>query len=118
VKLLWYGITLAFARMMDQLVSAKDYAFFRQLAFRSKQQFVLARTQTFWPEVAVCTQVYPRFRFSLTLEARCTHFWRLLNFSVSYFRCFCNLLRHTSWLFLTYGKLFAAIGIFLLELTE
>jgi len=68
------------------------------LAFRSKQQFALARTQTFWPEVAVCAQVYPRFSFSLTLEARCGHFWQLSNFSVSYFGCFCNLLRHTSWL--------------------
>jgi len=98
------------------------HAFFRKLAFRSKQQFVLARTQTFWPEVAICAQVYPRFSFSLTLEARCGHFWRILNFSVSCFRCFCNLLRHTSWLFfilldfLTYGKVFTAIGIFLLEL--
>jgi len=54
----------------------------------------------------------------LTLEARCGHFLRLLKFSVSYFRCCCNLLRYTPWLFLTYDKVFATIGIFLLELLE
>ena len=53
----------------------------------------------------------------LLIEARFGHLWPFYKFSVSYFRC-CNFLRHFPWLFLTYGKVFTAVGIFLLKLLE
>jgi len=49
------------------------------------------------------------------LKAQCGHFLSFFNFSISYFHCYCYLLRHTPWLFRSYNKVFVAIGIFFIR---